>query len=58
MSLRHGVLRFSHWWLRHSSLEALAAKLPWWVVALTLLVMILVLSLIPGDDRAFIYFQF
>jgi alginate O-acetyltransferase complex protein AlgI len=51
-------LLLSHWWLRHSSLEALAAKLPWWVVALALLVMILVLSLIPGDDRAFIYFQF
>ena len=47
-----------HWLLRKSSVEELAAKTPVWVRAVALAAMILLLILVPGDDRAFIYFQF
>jgi hypothetical protein len=48
----------AHWWLRDTSLEARWQALPWWGRSLVLTVLLLALVLVPGDDRAFIYFQF
>lgn len=48
----------THWLLRDSSLEAAFSKMPWFAHSLIMLVMILVIILIPGENRAFIYFQF
>ena len=44
--------------LRDRKLEAFAARLPLWLRAAGLAAMICSLVLAPGDDRAFIYFQF
>jgi alginate O-acetyltransferase complex protein AlgI len=52
------VVLIIHWCLRKSSVEQLTAKTPAWARAVALAAMILMLILIPGDDRAFIYFQF
>ncbi len=52
------VLLTSHWLLRDSSLEELAARVPPWTRMLALGVMLILLVLVPGDNRAFIYFQF
>lgn len=48
----------SHWLLRDSSLEEAAARVPWWVRSVVLLIMIIAVIFKPGDNRAFIYFQF
>jgi alginate O-acetyltransferase complex protein AlgI len=47
-----------HWLMRNSSLEEVAAKLPWWVTYCVLLIMILSIILIPGENQAYVYFQF
>jgi len=44
--------------LRDSDLEQLVTRLPLWLRSVVLAVMICSLILAPGDDRAFIYFQF
>ena len=46
------------WWLRDADLEQRFANLP--LVARTMFVVALLVSILlaPGDDRAFIYFQF
>ena len=51
-------LLIGHWILRDSSLEAAASRLPWPVRSLILAVLIVLIFLSPGEDRAFIYFQF
>jgi hypothetical protein len=52
------LLVIGQWILRDSSLEELVGRFPWWVCSLTLAMILLALVLTPGDDRAFIYFQF
>lgn len=52
-----GVFIF-HWLMRDSSLEEAAARLPWWVTYLMILIMILFIILIPGENQAYVYFQF
>ena len=47
-----------HWILRDSSLEVIAKKISWKLRALILAAILLTLILSPGEDRAFIYFQF
>jgi D-alanyl-lipoteichoic acid acyltransferase DltB (MBOAT superfamily) len=47
-----------HWLLRDSSLEAAVRRLPAWVNGVGLAAMLLLLLILPGDSRAFIYFQF
>ena len=47
-----------HWILRDSSLEAVAEKISWKLRAVILAAILLTLILSPGEDRAFIYFQF
>jgi alginate O-acetyltransferase complex protein AlgI len=48
----------AHWWLRDSSLESLAERIPWGWRSLLLAAMLIALLLTPGENRAFIYFQF
>ena len=52
------ALLTSHWLLRDSSLEHAFERLPWNLRATTLALLLVSLILAPGDDRAFIYFQF
>lgn len=47
-----------HWLLRDSSLEQLFARLNWPLRAAFFSALIIGLVLAPGDNRAFIYFQF
>ena len=47
-----------HWTLRDSSMEEAIGRLPWWIRAAVLGTLIFCLTLAPGDNRAFIYFQF
>lgn len=51
-------LLLAHWQLRHNSLEETASRLAWWYGSGLIAVMLIALFLAPGDDRAFIYFQF
>jgi D-alanyl-lipoteichoic acid acyltransferase DltB (MBOAT superfamily) len=52
------LLVVCHWLMRHSTLEDVVARVPWWLRALGLAFLLICLALAPGDDRAFIYFQF
>jgi len=46
------------WRLRNSSVEMQAERLPWWLRAVLVAAMIVALFTSPGEDRAFVYFQF
>ncbi|MDH3732960.1 MAG: MBOAT family protein [Gemmatimonadota bacterium] len=48
----------THWWLRDSSLEQKWGRLGLAGQVIVLLVMLVSLALVHGDQRAFIYFQF
>lgn len=52
------ALMITHWFMRNTSLEAVASRIPWGLRALIISFMIISLVLAPGEDRAFIYFQF
>jgi len=47
-----------HFAMRQKSPARLAWLMPLWARAFLLAFMLICLSLVPGDDRAFIYFQF
>jgi D-alanyl-lipoteichoic acid acyltransferase DltB (MBOAT superfamily) len=47
-----------HWLLRDTTLEHAAARTPWPVRALLIAFFIAAILGLPGEDRAFIYFQF
>jgi hypothetical protein len=47
-----------HFAMKNRSYEDLVAGTPVGIRALGLALMLITLSLTPGDDRAFIYFQF
>jgi len=53
-----GVLVGTHFVLRDTTLEDAWRRLPVWARPVLLASMILTISLITGDERAFIYFQF
>lgn len=53
-----GAVVVSHWGLRNSSLEQLVERLPWWLTVIAVTAMVLSIFTSPGEDRAFIYFQF
>ena len=53
-----GWLLLSHWILRDSSERQIWARMPWWLRSLVLAALLSALALNPGEDRAFIYFQF
>jgi alginate O-acetyltransferase complex protein AlgI len=52
------LLLAGHWTLRNSSMEEAIGRLPWWGRAAFVGILAFCLVLAPGDDRAFIYFQF
>lgn len=47
-----------HWFLRHTTLEDAAARIPVAIRGGILGVLLALIALSPGEDRAFIYFQF
>jgi alginate O-acetyltransferase complex protein AlgI len=47
-----------HVWMRHRTTESVWSRMPWPVRSFLLAAMIVALLLVPGDSRAFIYFQF
>jgi D-alanyl-lipoteichoic acid acyltransferase DltB (MBOAT superfamily) len=47
-----------HWVMRNTSVLAVAAKLKWWIVALTWTVLVILLFLSQESSSSFIYFQF
>lgn len=47
-----------HWLLRDLDFNRVLAKIPWWVRSAILALLLFSLALAPGDERAFIYFQF
>jgi D-alanyl-lipoteichoic acid acyltransferase DltB (MBOAT superfamily) len=51
-------LLVAHWWLRKTTLEEMVRRAPWWLVGLALAFMLLSMAFFPGENRAFIYFQF
>jgi D-alanyl-lipoteichoic acid acyltransferase DltB (MBOAT superfamily) len=53
-----GVVVLTHWTMRDTTVESAVQKLPAWLVALAIGVMISAIFLSTGEDRAFIYFQF
>jgi len=52
------LLLIGQWLLRDASLEQLLGRFPWWIRSVILAGVLLALALAPGDNRAFIYFQF
>ncbi|HHO48561.1 MAG TPA: MBOAT family protein [Desulfobacteraceae bacterium] len=52
------LLLGGHWYLRDLDFKATLARMPWWLRSAVVAVLLLSLTLVPGDDRAFIYFQF
>jgi alginate O-acetyltransferase complex protein AlgI len=48
----------THWFMRDAVLEDVVERTPWWLRAVALAAMLLAILVVPGDDRAFIYFQF
>ena len=53
-----GGLLVGQWALRDSTLEEAWSRLPGWTRPVLLASVLLVLAFVPGDNRAFIYFQF
>jgi hypothetical protein len=58
VSIAVGLLLMFQWILRNTTLEHAAAAIPWWVRSGVLALLIVSLVLMPGEERAFIYFQF
>ena len=56
--LMTGVILTFQWTFRHKTIECAAGQLPWWLRGLVLAGLAIAITLMPGDDRAFIYFQF
>lgn len=52
------TLVFFHMIMRNTTLEQATAKVPWWLRACGLAVLSVAIIMMPGEDRAFIYFQF
>jgi alginate O-acetyltransferase complex protein AlgI len=52
------ALLAAHWFMRNTSLEAIYAKAPAWLVALLLGFMAFAVIISQGTGNAFIYFQF
>ncbi len=44
--------------LRDTTLDDLAARLPWFVLSIAAALMVAAIMLCPHDNRAFLYFQF
>jgi D-alanyl-lipoteichoic acid acyltransferase DltB (MBOAT superfamily) len=53
-----GGMLGTHWLMRDTTVEAVAKQVPWWGRSCALSLLLIALVLAPGDNRAFIYFQF
>jgi D-alanyl-lipoteichoic acid acyltransferase DltB (MBOAT superfamily) len=53
-----GALLGCHWLMRDTSLANVAARTPWWILALIWSLMLIVLVLTQKSTGSFIYFQF
>ena len=53
-----GLTFIYHGLMRHHNLESVANRLPWWVRSIAVAAMLVAIVTMPGEDRAFIYFQF
>ncbi|NQT14215.1 MAG: MBOAT family protein [Planctomycetes bacterium] len=53
-----GCVVLFHQLLRDSSIEALVERAPWWLRSVAIAAMLFCIATMPGEDRAFIYFQF
>lgn len=53
-----GGILLTHYLMRNTTVEDVAAKVPWWVLSVVLAGMLVLVALTPAEDRAFIYFQF
>jgi alginate O-acetyltransferase complex protein AlgI len=52
------LLVSSHWYMQHSNLEDVVAKIPAWEVTTLLILMTFTIVTTQRTDNAFIYFQF
>jgi alginate O-acetyltransferase complex protein AlgI len=48
----------TQWLMRNRSLEAVVARMPWWVTGLVTATMLFAVTITQGSGQAFIYFQF
>ena len=53
-----GAILTTHWLMRDTTLEAMAARTPTWLRASALAAMLIAIATVPRNDHAFIYFQF
>lgn len=53
-----GLILVVHWLMRDKTLEEVADRTPSWILSLIIGLMIVAIATAPGEDRAFIYFQF
>ncbi len=51
-------IAFAHITMRATSIEDVIAKVPWWMRSAAISLMLIAIVAMPGEDRAFIYFQF
>jgi len=58
ISVVMGTIFIVHWMLRNTTLEAVAVRTPWWLKSFLIAIMIISIVMMPGEERAFIYFQF
>ena len=48
-----------HWFMRNTTMEEVADRLPWWIRSFAVFILVVAIFLYwGGEDRAFIYFQF
>ena len=53
-----GAVVCGQWFLRNTGIKQVMERLPWWLRAVILAALLITLAVAPGDDRAFLYFQF
>jgi D-alanyl-lipoteichoic acid acyltransferase DltB (MBOAT superfamily) len=53
-----GLMLAAHGWMRHRTLDQVAARVPWPARAVILAGLLCTIVTYPGESRAFIYFQF
>jgi alginate O-acetyltransferase complex protein AlgI len=53
-----GILFLAHWFMRNTSVKAVAEKTSWWVMSIIWAAMFILLAIAQGSSEQFIYFQF
>jgi alginate O-acetyltransferase complex protein AlgI len=51
-------LIIAHWLCRNTPLEAIAVRVPWWTVSVSLALMLVAITLSSGESQSFLYFQY